>query len=266
MTIEEILKNEGYTDEEAKTLIDNPKYAGTLKKLVDNAENGQTALLKAQELETSIRKFNDETVIPYGAKKDAEAAQARAEAAKYQTYLKSLKDAGYEIPDAYLGAPPEDPTKVVPPGRDDKGRYVAPEDLDKQGRAYMSLLSTVNRAHKLGVDLDVDANYDAMKKDARPGETFRDYIDRKYDLTGKEKAKAEEKAAAERKAIADAAIEDYKKANPRSENPELRTPAATKFDKFEKLPDEKKNSWQTVAGREAATRARQDKYKDFLVQ
>ena len=263
MSIEEVLQAEGYTDEEAKTLIENPKHSALLKKILSQSEEGQTALLKAQELEKSIREFNDNTVIPYGAKKDQEAAQARAEAAKYQTYLKSLKDAGYEIPDAYLSAPPEDPAKVTPKP---EGNFVGKDDLDKQGRAYMSLLSTVNRAHKLGVDIDVDADYDEMKKSARPGETFRDYVDRKYELTKKEtdvKAKAEQDKL---DAYAKTKVEEWEKAHPRSENSDLRTPAASKFDKFQSLPAEKKNSWQTVAGREEATRARQEKYKSLLVQ
>jgi uncharacterized protein RhaS with RHS repeats len=264
MTIEEILANEGYTAEEAQVLIANPKYAGTLKKLVDTAENGTTALLKAQELEQNIRKFNDETVIPYGAKKDAEAAQARAEAAKYQTYLKSLKDAGYEIPDAYLPAASAEPVK---PATDPAtGQFVKPSDLDSQGRAYMSLLSTVNRAHKLGIDLDVDSDYDEMKKSARPGENFRDYIDRKYDLSALEKKKADEKEQARLDAYAATKLDEWKKANPRSENEDLRTPAASKHDKFKAISDEKKNSWQTREGREASTVARQEKYKNILVQ
>lgn len=266
MTIEEMLKAEGLSEEEAKVLIENPKYAGTLKKLVDNAENGQTALLKAQELETNIRKFNDETVIPYGAKKDAEAAAARAEAAKLREYMKSMKDAGYEIPDAYLsGETPKETPKVET--RTDDGRYVGKDDLDKQGRAYMSLLSLSEKARDLlGHGLDIESEYDDFGKNRRPSETLRDYVDRKYDLSSKAKAKADEKTAAERKAIADAAIEEYKKANPRTENDDLRVPAASKFDKFQSMPDEKKNSWQTERGRESATIARQEKYKQLLVQ
>ena len=98
MTIDEVLAAEGYTAEESKALTDNPKNKALLSKILQQSEEGTTALLKAQELETNIRKFNDETVIPYGAKKDQEAAAARAEAAKYQTYLKSLKDADTTFP------------------------------------------------------------------------------------------------------------------------------------------------------------------------
>lgn len=263
MTINEVLKAEGYTDEQAKELVDNPLHSKLLTKILQQSEEGQTALLKAQELEASIRKFNDETVIPYGAKKDQEAAEARAEAAKYQEYLKSLKASGYEIPDSYLSAPPVDPKKVDPPSP----KYVESSDLDRQGRAYMSLLSASERARDLlGHGLDIEAEYEDFGKNKRPQENLRGYIDRKYDLPAKEKARTEEKAAKERKAIEDEAIERYKKEHPNTENPDLRTPAASKFDRFQKLPEERKNLWQTQAGRAQATKERTEKYKDLLLQ
>ena len=104
MTIRRSTRRRRLHRRRVESLTDNPKNKNLLTKILQKSEEGTTALLKAQELEQNIRKFNDETVIPYGAKKDQEAAAARAEAAKYQTYLKSLKDAGYDIPDAYLGA------------------------------------------------------------------------------------------------------------------------------------------------------------------
>lgn len=261
MTIEEVLAAEGYTAEEQTALLGNPKNKGLLTKILQQSEEGTTALLKAQELETNIRKFNDETVIPYGAKKDQEAAAARAEAAKYQTYLKSLKDAGYDIPDAYLSVAPEkvEPVKVEP-------KYVQPDDLDKQGRAYMSLLSTVNRAHKLGIDLNVDADYAEMKKNGRPNENFRDYLDRKYDMTAKETAAATQKKSDYEEKLRKEGEERYQKANPRSANDGIATPRASKFDRFQKLPDDVRDNHKTLAGREKATQNRLEKYRDILVQ
>lgn len=263
MTIEEVLNAEGYTDEEAKGLIENPKHKGLLTKILQKSEEGTTALLKAQELEQNIRKFNDETVIPYGAKKDAEAAAARAEAAKYQTYLKSLKDSGYDIPEAYLNAAPPanaEPAKVEP-------KYVKAEDLDNQGKAYMSLLSMSEKARDLlGHGLDIEAEYDDYGKNRRPNENLRGYVDRKYDLGAKEKARADQKKSEYEEKLRKEGEERYAKANPRSANDELQTLRATKFDKFKTIADERKGSWQTVGGREQATQARMEKYKDFLVQ
>ena len=261
MTIQEVLTAEGYNDQESKELIDNPKHSKLLEKILKQSEEGTTALLKAQELETSIRKFNDETVIPYGAKKDQEAAQARAEAAKYKEYLSSLKAAGYEIPDSYLEAPPEKKVEVAGP------KYLEASDLDKQGRAYMSLLSASERARDLlGHGLDIEAEYDDFSKNRRPNEVLRSYIDRKYDLPSKEKVKADAKAAADRKVIEDAAIERYQKEHPQSANPDLRSPSASRFDKQQKRPDEDKNLWQTQQGREKAAKNRQEKYSGLLLQ
>lgn len=262
MTINEVLTAEGLTADEIKVLTENPKYAGALTKLLSQSEEGTTALLKAQELEQSIRKFNDETVIPYGAKKDQETAKARAESAKYQEYLKSMKEAGYDIPDAYLTAAPTETPKIEPA----QPKYMQASDLDNQGKAYMALLSASERARDLlGHGLDIEAEYEDFGKNRRPNEVLRSYIDRKYDLAAKDTARKEEKAKKEREAIENAAIERYKTEHPETSNPELRMPAASKFDRVKSQPDERKNLWQTQRGREEATKARRDKYSDLLV-
>ena len=262
MTIEEVLAAEGYTPEEQTALLGNPKNKGLLTKILQQSEEGTTALLKAQELETNIRKFNDETVIPYGAKKDQEAAAARAEAAKYQTYLKSLKDAGYDIPDAYLSVAPEkvEPAKVEP-------KYVQAADLDSQGKAYMSLLSLSERARDLlGHGLDIESEYEDFGKNKRPNENLRAYVDRKYDLTAKATERDNKKKSDYEEKLRKEGEERYQKANPRSANDGIATPRASKFDRFQKLPDDVRDNHKTLAGREKATQARLEKYRDILVQ
>lgn len=263
MTIDEVLAAEGYTAEESKALTDNPKNKALLSKILQQSEEGKTALLKAQELEQNIRKFNDETVIPYGAKKDQEAAAARAEAAKYQTYLKSLKDAGYDIPEAYLAAAP--PENAQPPKNEPK--YVQAEDLDKQGKAYMSLLSMSEKARDLlGHGLDIEAEYEDFGKNRRPNENLRAYVDRKYDLTAKETARKDKEKADYEEKLRKEGEERYQKAHPRTANEELRTPQASKFDRFQKLPDDRKDLHKTLAGREQATQNRLEKYAHVLIQ
>ena len=262
MTIEEVLAAEGYTAEEQTALLGNPKNKGLLTKILQQSEEGTTALLKAQELETNIRKFNDETVIPYGAKKDQEAAAARAEAAKYQTYLKSLKEAGYDIPDAYLSVAPEK-VEVKPA----EPRYVKPEDLDNQGKAYMSLLSMSEKARDLlGHGLDIESEYEDFGKNKRPNENLRAYVDRKYDLTAKATERENKKKADYEEKLRKEGEERYQKTNPRSANDDLQVARASKFDRFEKLPDDVRDNHKTLAGREKATQARLEKYRDILVQ
>jgi hypothetical protein len=264
MTLLEMLQADGLSAEEISTLTSNPKYAASLEKMRTQAEEGTTALLNAQKLKQDIEDFNNKTVIPYGAKKDQETAAALAEVAKHKTYLKSLKDSGYDIPDAYLeAAPAPNPTPNTPP----PPSGVSSADLENYGKSYMSLMSMSERARDLlGHGLDVEAEYEDFGKNKRPAERLRDYIDRKYDLTSKQKAKDEATKSAEVKRLKDEAIEEYKLANPRSASDDLAPPAASKFDKFKSLPEDRRNSHTTEAGREAATIARQEKYAKFLVQ
>lgn len=266
MDIRAILKERGMADTDAEAMIGNPAYKTILEAFVADAENGKTSLLKAQEIETNLKKWKTEVVDPHYLKKDQEYAQAQAKLAERTTYLKSLKEQGYEVPDAWLSdaapaAPPNPAAPAIP-----AGTYVAPADLDNQGKAYMSLMSMSERARDLlGHGLDVEMEYEDFGKNKRPGEKLRDYIDRKYDLSTKQKDKDASKAASDRKAIEDAAIEKWKAENPRSSSPDLAPPAASKFDKFTELPEDRKNSWQTESGREASALARQEKYKNFLV-
>jgi hypothetical protein len=262
MTLQEMLQADGLSAEEITTLTSNPKYAASLEKLRVQAEEGTTALMNAGKLKEDIEKFNKETVIPYGLKKDQETAAALAEVAKHKAYLKSLKDSGYDIPDAYLEAAPvvkETPVASAGPNYSD--------EIVNAAKANMSLISMSNKYRALtGEELDLDAEYRNFEQNKRPGENLRAYIDRAYDLPSKEKAKSEAKAAADRKAIEDAAIERWKTEHPQSANAELATPAASKYDKFKSLPEDRRNSYQTEAGRESQAIARQEKYAKILLQ
>jgi hypothetical protein len=264
--IRAILKERGMADADAEAMIGNPAYKSILEGFVADAEGGKTSLLKAQEIEANLKKWKEEVVDPHYLKKDQEYALAAAENARLKTGYAKLKELGYEVADAFLDAektPPADPkTPVIP-----DGTFVKPDDLQNQGRAYMALMSMSERARDLlGHGLDVEAEYDDFGKNKRPGEKLRDYIDRKYDLSTKQKEKDTAKAAADKRAIEDAAIEKYKLENPRTASEELAVPAATKFDKFKQLPYDRRNSWQTEAGRESQAQARQEKYSKFLIQ
>lgn len=258
MTTIEMLQAEGLSAEEIGVLTGNPKYTATLEKMRAKAENGETALLNAKKLEEDIKKFNTETVIPYGLKKDQETAAATGELAKTKAYLKSLKDSGYDIPDDYLAAPT--PTAPVAPTAPTSG--LDPDKMVTElRRASMSLISISERARDLlGHGLDMEAEYSDFEKNRRPGEVVRDFIDRKYELASKQAAKEEEKRLAAEKKIADAAIEKYKAEHPISADPERQSPRASKFDRLAELPTERKQLWQTAQGRDQATKHRIAKY------
>ena len=257
MTIVEMLQADGLSAEEIQVLTGNPKYAASLEKLRAKADEGDTALLKATKLKEDIETFNNDVVIPYGNKKDQETAQAKGELARAQAVLQSLKDAGHDIPDAYLSTPTPPPTPTSTPSTN----YVAPEALEQQGKAYMQLLSVSERARDLlGHGLDIEAEYEDFQKNRRPGEVLRTFLDRKHDLPGKAAAKEAAAKAADQKKIEDAAIEKYKAEHPTSANPETATLRPTKFDRLANLDGERKQLWQTAQGREKATQDRIAKY------
>lgn len=265
MDIRAILKSRGVADDVAESMIGNPAYTQILEGFVADAEAGQTALLNAKKIEADLKEWNDNTVIPYGAKKDAEAREAKAESAKLKTYLSELKAQGYEISDAYVTASTTTPEPKV---ESVQQRDYA-KDITNLGKVQLELISLSNKYRKLtGDELDLVSEYEDFGKNRRPDETLRAYTDRKYDLSGKEAAKEAERKSKYEQGIKDEAVKaakaEWEQRN--GANPETVRPSSSKFDKFKALPDDKKNSWQTQTGREASTIARQEKYRDLLVQ
>jgi len=263
MDIRAILKARGVADDVAESMIGNPAYTSILEGFITDAENGKTAMLKAQEIETDLKKWNEETLIPTYTKKDQEYAKAQAKLAEKTEYLKSLKAQGYDVPDAWI-----DESAAPPPKKDETSSakdYTS--DIVTAAKVNMELISLSNRYRKLtGEELDPVTEYEDFDKAKRPGETLRAYIDRKYDLAGKEQAKEAEKKKKYEDGIRDearkAAIAEYEQKH--GSNGETVTPSASKFDKFRELPAEKKDSWKTSVGREASNAARQEKYRDLL--
>jgi hypothetical protein len=261
--IREILKARGLDDANIETLVTNPAYASVLEGFVNEAESGKTALLKAQQLQQELKDWNEKTLIPTYTKKDQEYAVKDAEIAKKDSYLKSLKAQGYEVPDAWIdGSAASAPVRVEPSAPKD---YAA--DIVNMGLTNLEVISISNKYRKLvGDELDPQAEYEKLKKEGRPGETLRAFIDRTYDLPGKQAAKtaeAEQKKMDEYAATkVTAAQAEWNKKH--GENGETRVPQSTKHDRFRTIAEEKKNNWNTTAGREAATIARQEKYGDVL--
>jgi hypothetical protein len=271
MDIRAILKERGVSDDIAESMIGNPAYTTILEGFVKDAEAGKTALLKANEIKAELEKWNTETVIPYGQKRDAEIREARAKLAAQTTYLKELKAQGYDVPDSYLAdAPAPDPAKTTtPPAPDGVDRKFVEERAAETSRINMALISASERARDLlGHGLDIEAEYEDFTKNRRPGDNLRQHIDRKYDLSGIEKKRADEKAKKERDdLIAEGRKlerEEYSKKH--GDNGETVIPRSSKFDRFKPAPDAERPNVLTAGGREEATKRRQEKYRDFLVQ
>ena len=124
-------------------------------------------------------------------------------------------------------------------------------------RANMDVMSAVQRYARLtGEFLDPAAEYEDFDKNKRPGEGYKAYVDRKYDLTGKEQAKAAEAQKAREDALRaegrKAAQEEFAKAH--GANPETRNPRASRFDVI-RSDEGRTASWNRARSSAVATDA-----------
>ncbi len=265
MDIRAILTQRGLTADKIDQLINEPAYASILEAFINEAEQGKTALQKAQEVERNLKTWNDNEVVPYVRKADEQRAAAEAKIAAMTTHMKTLKDAGYDIPDAYLEAP-----STPAPKQDATPAGISKEDIDKRAmeiaETNMALVSLSNRHRKLtGDELDLDSEYTDFKANRRPDENLRAYVARKYDHAGKEKAAADAKR---QKELDDYAAEKIKAekatwAAANGSNPEVRNPKSSRFDVI-KQDEGRKQLWQTAQGREEATKRRLEKYTNLV--
>jgi hypothetical protein len=261
MDIRAQLKNEGWTEEEIGDFVKNQKALAAIEKFSQKAEQGETAFLKAQQIQQDLKTWNDTTVTPYVTAADQKVAAANAKLAAVTTHLKSLKDAGYDIPDSYLESSPAAPPAATPPPAA-RGNS---DELLNYAKANMALISMSERARDLlGHGLDVENEYEDFGKNKRPGENLRGYITRKYDLeTLAAKRETEKKQKYEdgiRQEAAKKAVEEYQQKH--GSNPDTILPAASKVDRIVRDRGDKLATWQTAEGRAASSQARLDKYKN----
>ncbi len=267
MDIKAILKARNLDDASIDNLMTNPAYSALLESFINEAEGGKTALMKAQEIEQNLKNWNEQQVVPYVRAADEKVAKMEADLAGTRAYLKTMKDQGYEVPDAMIGASGgTPPAKVDPPaGGGIDSKYVDDRAHDI-ARTNMALLTMSNKYRSLtGNELDLESEYEDFGKNRRPNEVLRDYVSRKYDMAGLE---AKRREAAEQKRLDDYAAtkvqeEKSKWAAANGANPEIRNPRSSRFDAI-KQDENRGKLWQTAQGREQATKARLEKYSNLV--
>lgn len=266
MDVKAYLISQGSDAETAEAISSNPKFAAIYEKAATEAENGQTAYQKALEVEATMKKWNQNEVIPYVQRADASVAAANSKVAAQAAYLKTLKDQGYDIPDEYLAGAA--PSAAVAPAKVDPAP-VKNDEMLNYAKANMALIAMSNKYRKLtGDELDPEAEYNDFSSNARPNENLRVYIDRKYDLGAKEAAVATEKKAAYEKGIADKAVAAAQAewAKSHGTNGETRIPQNSKFAEIAASRKESGGDklWQTKEGRAQADQRRLEKYSQIM--
>lgn len=267
MNIREILKARNLNDEQIEQLVSNPAYSSILEAFVSEAEQGKTALLKAQEIEQNLKTWNETQVVPYVRGADEKVAKVEAELASTRAYLKTMKDQGYDVPEAMIAASGSTP---APAKTESTHAAFDPKIIEDRAldiaKTNMALISLSNKYRSLtGGELDPETEYEDFSKNRRPSENLREYVSRKYDLAGLETKRRE---AAEQKKLDDYAAskiqeEKAKWAQSNGANPETRNPKSSRFDAI-KADEGRTKLWQTAAGREEATKRRLEKYTSLV--
>ena len=264
MDIKDFLAEQGLSGDEITAIVGNAASAKAMTAALAKFDEGNTALDAANNERAEVTKFWDEKVTPALSSVDTKVAQANSESARYKAYLTSLKDAGYEVPEGLL-----DSKTVVPPAstqpRNDDGRYVTADQFAKMGRETAPTLIQLTQMSNEYQDL-YGKPYVSMEADfaeaQRLGKPFGQYARDKYKFADKRS----ERQQAEQDKLIESKVEERYKAKESelvskySDNPNTRAPLPSRFDRIEKAGDDRKGSWKSDAGRQAAQKDRMARF------
>ena len=205
MDIKVYLAEQGLTPEEITALVGNEKAAKAMTAALSKFEEGTAlATRSAAELETAraekeeAETFWKEKVQPALSSVDRKVASANSEAARYKTYLQSLKDQGYDVPDELLAAPASPANPNPNPANPD---YMTREEFRRAAAGtapdLVTLISLSNEYQDLYGKpyIEADSDFAEAVKAKKP---MRDFVRDKYKFSDKRK---ERDAAAEQTRI-----------------------------------------------------------------
>ena len=274
MDIKVYLAEQGLTPEEITALVGNEKAAKAMTAALSKFEEGTAmATRSAAELETAraekeeAETFWKEKVQPALSSVDRKVASANSEAARYKTYLQSLKDQGYDVPDELLAAPASPANPNPNPANPD---YMTREEFRRAAAGtapdLVTLISLSNEYQDLYGKpyIEADSDFAEAVKAKKP---MRDFVRDKYKFSDKRK---ERDAAAEQTRIdtlvaAQLATKEAALVAKYGSNPNLSSPMASRNDKVQKIAEARNDSFKSSAGREAAKKDRLARWENVPV-
>ena len=274
MDIKVYLAELGLTPEEITALVGNEKAAKAMTAALSKFEEGTAlATRSAAELETAraekeeAETFWKEKVQPALSSVDRKVASANSEAARYKTYLQSLKDQGYDVPDELLAAPASPANPNPNPANPD---YMTREEFRRAAAGtapdLVTLISLSNEYQDLYGKpyIEADSDFAEAVKAKKP---MRDFVRDKYKFSDKRK---ERDAAAEQTRIdtlvaAQLATKEAALVAKYGSNPNLSSPMASRHDKVQKIAEARNDSFKSSAGREAAKKDRLARWENVPV-
>jgi hypothetical protein len=213
MTVEEVLKASGMTDEQIKAL-DAKVMGGFTQVLSTAAQEREKAELERRKVEDTFANEINPAITAWASDK----AGLEAKVAAYESALKNAKESGFNVPEIL-----NTPVKVNPDTvRNSDGRFVAaqpgatpgsPTYMTKEEgyRAVTSAQWFISEYMRLHNGAAPPEDMESLAIEAQTQRIpFRDFVAKKYDFSGKrEKIKADEQKKhddairAEAKATAD---------------------------------------------------------------
>lgn len=257
-TTEEILRENGFTDEQIKTL--DSKAIAAFNTIAAEASE---ALRKADETNVTINKRWEEEYVPQINQVYSAVEAAKADAAYWKTIAEGAKANGFVVPETTPGGTPTaTPAAPVVPGRDASGKF-QPADQPRymtQAEAYDALTNamyiTTEYQRLFGTPIPEDISTIVNEATARKIPT-RQYAEEKYGFA----KKREEIATAKTEAEINKRVDEKYKAREQElqekygSNPNLRPAVTSRFSNVREFnKDTSHPGSMTPAQRHAATR------------
>lgn len=265
-TLEQLIRENGGTDEDVKALTANAKIKAAMEKQLADYETAaaerDAALGKSKEMEDWY--YN--TALPTVDTTNKKAAQLEADLAAERARIKALQDAGLlkvaggegagagagsgAGNGAGSGAAAAAAASAAAGSAIDPSKFVPVEKFTEAfhsvGDAIAVATNVANQHRRLfNTDLDVEALLAESRKAKVP---FKDYWESKFKVADKRAELAAAEQAARDKKIADDAVAAYKAAEL---NPATRTPSASMFPTFRKEGAQPETPWADSDARAA---------------
>lgn len=270
MTLNEYLAEQGLNAEEIAAIVGNEKHSKAMTAALSRYEEGQRALATAATEKADTEKYwTEKTQQLEGFVTAKTAAEKRiavesGERARLAAYLKSLADAGYDVPkDMYEGAAAS--THAEPPKP--FTREEATSMMRGTAPDLVSLTALSNEYRSLFGE-DYTAIEDDFRAAQQAGKPLREFARAKYNFDAKrtEKQQAAEKARIDGLVAEQVKTKEAELAAKYGSNPNLSIAMPSKFDKLQKQEGFKGDSWKTEEGRRANREARLKKFENISLQ
>jgi hypothetical protein len=259
----------GYSEEDATTYANDPKLAKIVTAAASRYEEGnqaktaaEQAAAEAAQKSADLAKWWKDTAQPAILNADGGTATARAEAAKYQAYIKSLKESGYPVPDEMLATTKAPPAVVPPAHQDNFDPRQAAIDMARQTAMVADLDSEYRELFGSSIPGGLSG---MLEESLAAGKSLRDHVRAKFNFDGKRQELAAKKETDRVAAITKDLTEKLEAKYASRSNPNLAPAVIAKGVAVAEANKDHADSWKTRDGRREAKIDRLDRFKGLKI-